>query len=149
MASLLIKDRIDAYDMDTGKPLKDTADLRIEDFVPTAAEKDYIFQSLVFYYSHRLVDRYPLAFKSIKSSIKPNKAHQYQAEMDSKSEEYTGDLYTKSESNTEDLISMMTDIQHKYVHTFEDHDGTAKCYERKIISGDNKTEKNQVYGILR
>ena len=44
MASLLIKDRIDANDMDTGKPLKDTADLRIEDFVPTAAEKDYIFQ---------------------------------------------------------------------------------------------------------
>ena len=57
--------RFDVNDMDTGKPLKDTADLKIEDFVPTAAEKDYIFQSLVFYHSHRLVERYPLAFKSI------------------------------------------------------------------------------------
>ena len=69
--------------------------------------------------------------------------------MDAKSEEYTGQLFTKSESNTEDLIAMMTEIQKKYVHTYEDHDGKVRCFERKIISGDNKTEKNSTYGILR
>ena len=149
MASILIKDRINVNHMDTGEPLKAVADLKIEDFVPTEVEKDYVFQSLVYYYSHRIVERYPLAFKSIKSSIKPNKSHQFQPEMDAKSEEFTGDLYTKSESNTEDLIGMMSEIQEKYVHKFEDQDGTGFTFERKILSGDNKTEKNQTYGILR
>ena len=110
MASILIKDRINVNHMDTGEPLKAVADLKIEDFVPTEVEKDYVFQSLVHYYSHRIVERYPLAFKSIKSSIKPNKSHQFQPEMDAKSEEFTGDLFTKSESNTEDLIGMMSEI---------------------------------------
>ena len=147
MASILIKDRINVNHMDGGAPLKAPHELLIEDFVPSDTEKDYAFQSLVYYYAHRLVERYPLAFKSIKSSIKPNKPHQFKTEMDEKSEEFTGNLYTKSESNTEDLIGMMADIQKQYVHTFEDDDGTIRCYERKILSGDNKTEKNQTNGI--
>ena len=93
--------------------------------------------------------RFPEAFKSLKSSIKPNKPHQFQAEMNAESEEFTGPLYTKSEGKTEDLIEMMTEIQKEYVHTFKNQDGTVKCYEKKILSGDNKTEKNQTYGILR
>ena len=149
MASMWIKDRIDVNHMDSGKPVKDAADLKIEDFVPTEMEKDYVFQSLVCYFSNRLVHRYPEVFKSLKSSMKPNKPHQFQSEMDSKSEEYTGELFTKSESKTEDLIEMMTVVQNKYVHTFKDQDGTVKCYEKKILSGDNKTEKNQTFGILR
>ena len=149
MASLFIKDRINPIHMDGGVPLKAADDLKIEDFVPTEVEKDYVFQSLVHYYSHRLVERHPMAFRAIKSSINPNKPHQFQAEMDAKSEEYTGQLFTKSESNTEDLIAMMTEIQKKYVHTYEDHKGKVRCFERKIISGDNKTEKNSTYGILR
>ena len=27
--------------------------------------------------------------------------------------------------------------------------GEVQCYEKKVISGDNKTEKNSYYGILR
>ena len=148
MASLFIKDRIDASHMDSTKPLKTADDLKIEDYVPTVAEKNYVFQSLVCYFSSRLVDRCPLAFKELNSSIRPNKDHQFQAEMDSKSEEFTGELFTKSEGNTEDLISMMKSIQSKYVHIFEGPGGSDRCFERKILSGDNKTEKNQVYGIL-
>ena len=139
MASILIKDRVNVNHMDSGKPLKDPVDLKIEDFVPTDLEKQYIFQSLIFYFSHRLVERLPTLFKSIKSSIKPYKPHQFQTEMESKSEEFTGDLYTKSEGNTQDLIEMMSEIQSKYVHTFEDKKGQKKCYEKKILSGDNKT----------
>ena len=138
MASLFIKDRINTNHMSASGPVKDAADITIEDFVPTDTEKNYILESLVYYFASRLTDRYPLAFKSINSSIKPNKPHQFQAEMNSKSEEFTGDLYTKSESKTEDLISMMAEIQDKYVHTFKDSDGNSKCYERKILSGDNK-----------
>ena len=69
--------------------------------------------------------------------------------MDSKSEEFTGELFTKSETNSVDLISMMSDIQEEYVHTFTDQEGNIKVYEKKILSGDNKTEKNQTYGIIR
>ena len=149
MASILIKDRIDTNHMNAKAPVKDVTDMEIEDFVPTDVEKDYVFQSLVYYFASRLVDRFPLIFKSIKSCVKPNKPHQFQDEMNSKSEEFTGELFTKSESKTEDLISMMSDIQEKYVHIFKDKDGNSKCYEKKILSGDNKTEKNQTYGILR
>ena len=101
--------------MDGGAPLKAPHELMIEDFVPSDTEKDYVFRSLVHYYAHRLVERYPLAFKSIKSSIKPNKPHQFETEMDEKSQEFTGNLYTKSESSTENLIGMMAYIQDKYV----------------------------------
>ena len=149
MASLWIKDRVDANHLDSGEPVKQATELKIEDFVPTEVEKDYVFQSLICYYSHHLVERYPDSFKSIKSCIKANKPHQFQAEMDGKSEEFTGELYTKSEAKTEDLIDMMMDIQTKYVHKFKTKDGTLRCYEKKILSGDNKTEKNQTYGIIR
>ena len=48
----------------------------------------------------------------------------------------------------EDLIQMMSEVQLN-VHTFDDNRGVQHCYERKICSGDNKTEKNMHYGILR
>ena len=82
------------------------------------------------------------------SSIEPNRPHQFQKEMDKKSKEFTGELFTKSESKTEDLISMMSKVQLD-VHKFKDELGVHHCYERKIVSGDNKTEKNMHYGILR
>lgn len=69
--------------------------------------------------------------------------------MSRKSTEFTGNLYTKSESNTEDLISMMEEIQEEYIPTYEDSLGNTKCFEKKILSGDNKTEKNSHHGILR
>ena len=120
MASLLIKDRIYVNHMDGGASLKAPHEFMIEDFVPSDTEKDY--------YAHRLVERYPLAFKSIKSSIKPNKPHQFETEMDEKSQEFTGNLYTKSESNTEDLIDIMADIQENMMTGLSG----------KILSGDNK-----------
>ena len=43
---------------------------------------------------------------------------------------------------------MMSDIQIN-VHTYTDGQGHEHCYEKKIVSGDNKTEKNMHYGILR
>ena len=69
--------------------------------------------------------------------------------MAAKSAEFTGDLFTKSESKTEDLIGMMSELQDKFVCKDSYFDGINKCYEKKIIGGDNKTEKNSVYGILR
>ena len=69
--------------------------------------------------------------------------------MSTKSKEFTGDLFTKSEGNTEDLLSMMTEIQMKYTHKFENNLGQIDCFEKKVLSGDNKTEKNSHYGILR
>ena len=68
--------------------------------------------------------------------------------MNKKSSEFTGSLFTKSESRTEDLINMMAEVQLN-VQTFEDTAGEKHCYEKKIVSGDNKTEKNMFYGILR
>ena len=103
----------------------------------------------MFYYASRVVDRFPEMFKSINSSIGVNKPHQFEREMAQKSEEFTGELFTKSESNTEDLVSMMQDLQLKYPHTYTGDDGTTCCYEKKVIGGDNKTEKNSHYGILR
>ena len=69
--------------------------------------------------------------------------------MSKMSQELTGDLYTKSESNTDDLIEMMAEFQQKYVQVYENEDGSFNCYEKKILSGDNKTEKNQTYGLMR
>ena len=69
--------------------------------------------------------------------------------MKEKSSEFTGDLFTKSESKTEDLIVMMTEVQDKYIQKFSDDLGKTGCFERKVLSGDNKTEKNSFYGILR
>ena len=149
MASLWIKDRIDANHMAHGGiALKDVESLCIKDMLPSDKEKDYIFIALVHYFSSRLVDRHPILFQSIVNSIKPNRPHQFQQAMDKKSQEYTGKLFTKSESRTEDLISMMSEVQLN-VNTFEDSEGVEHCYEKKIVSGDNKTEKNMHYGILR
>ena len=149
MASLWVKDRIDANHMaHNGIALKDVDSLSIKDMLPSNKEKDYIFIALVHYFSQRLVDRHPLLFKDIVQCVKPNKPHQFQQAMDTKSQEFTGKLFTKSESCTEDLISMMSEVQLN-VNTFEDDEGVTHCYEKKIVSGDNKTEKNMHYGILR
>ena len=69
--------------------------------------------------------------------------------MSGKSAEFTGELFTKSESRTEDVIAMMDEVQDKFTHKFRDMDGEVQCFEKKVISGDNKTEKNSYYGILR
>ena len=149
MASLWIKDRITANHMEhKGESLKRAENLNIRDFVPNEKEKDYVFLSLVRYYSHRLVQRHPLLFESIALCVKPNRPHQFQDAMDSKSEEFTGNLFTLSESRTEDLITMMSEVQLN-VHTYTDSSGAEHCHERKIVAGDNKTEKNMTYGILR
>ena len=150
MASLWIKDRIDANHMDhrEGIALKDVENLSIKDMVPSDEEKSYIFRSLISYYSHRLVQRHPQLFKSVNRSIRPNRPHQFQKAMDGKSEESTGNMFTQSESCTEELIQMMSEVQLN-VHTFEDKNGVKHCHEKKILSGDNKTEKNMHYGILR
>ena len=42
---------------------------------------------------------------------------------------------------------MMAEVQLN-VHTFVDNEGGDHCHEKKIVSGDNKTEKNMHYGIL-
>ena len=111
MASVFIKDRVNVNHMDGGAPVKKPEDLTVEDFVPSQLEKEYIFQSLVHYYSSRVVERYPLMFKAIKPHIKASKPHQFQEAMNKKSEEYTGDLYTKSEKNMDDLLEMMSFFQ--------------------------------------
>ena len=69
--------------------------------------------------------------------------------MRGKTQEFTADLFTKSESRTEDLIEMMDEVQMKYTHKFKDESGKVRCFERKVIGGDNKTEKNSHHGILR
>jgi hypothetical protein len=70
--------------------------------------------------------------------------------MSAKSSEFTGELFTKSESRTEDVIAMMTEVQEKFTHKFRNNDaGNTECFEKKVLSGDNKTEKNSFYGILR
>ena len=150
MASLWIKDRIDSNHMDhkEGIALKDVENLSIKDMVPSDEEKSYVFRSPISYYSHRLVQRHPRLFRSINGSISPNRPHQFQEAMDGKSEECTGNMFTQSESRTEELIQMMSEVQLN-VHTFEDNNGVKHCHEKKIISGDNKTEKNMHYGILR
>ena len=150
MASLWIEDRIDANHMEhrEGESLKNIDSLSIKDMVPTEKEKNYVFRALISYYSYRLVQRHPLLYQSIVRCIKPSKPHQFQQAMDSRSKEFTGNLFTLSESRTEDLITMMSEVQLN-VHTFTDDEGVEHCYEKKIVSGDNKTEKNMTYGILR
>ena len=69
--------------------------------------------------------------------------------MSQKSKEFSGDLYTKSESNTEDILSMISEVQQNYAHKYADEFGSYKCFERKVLSGDNKTEKNSHHGIIR
>ena len=45
MASLFIKHRINTNHMSASGPVKDAADITIEDFVPTDTEKNYILGS--------------------------------------------------------------------------------------------------------
>ena len=92
--------------------------------------------------------RHPNLFKSIAPFVSINVPHQFQDSMNQKTEEFSGDLYTKSESRTEDLIEMMSDVQEKLVHKFINDDKEVDCFERKIVSGDQKTEKNSHFGIL-
>ena len=150
MGSIWIKDRIDLSHMEyrEGCTIKSVDDLRIGDMIPSQAEKDYVFGSLVAYFTSRLVERHPKVFKSLNQYIKPYKPHQFQQEMSRKSDEYTGEIFTKSESKMEDLLYMMSEVQSN-VHTYKDENGFVKCHERKIVSGDNKTEKNMHHGILR
>ena len=149
MSSLWIQNRINSNHMDnSGAPLKGVENLSLKDMIPNSKEIDYVFMSLVHYFSHRLVTRHPLIFKAISRCIRPTRPHQFQKELDKKSMEFTGELFTKSESKTEDLITMMSQVQLD-VHKFKDDLGVQHCYERKIVSGDNKTEKNMHYGILR
>ena len=150
MASLWITNRVNANHMENteGVALKDIENLTILDFIPSEKEKTYVFQNLVCYFAYRLVQRHPILFKTIASCIRRSKPHQFQEEMNKKSSEFTGSLFTKSESRTEDLINMMAEVQLN-VQTFEDTAGEKHCYEKKIVSGDNKTEKNMFYGILR
>ena len=150
MASLFIQDRIDANHMENreGVAVKDADNLSIKDMVPSEKELDYVFRALVAYYSHRLVSRHPTLFKSLAGCIRPNVAHHFQEAMDSKSKEFTGQMFTKSECRIEDLIDMMAEVQEN-VNTFKDANNVEHCHEKKILSGDNKTEKNMHYGILR
>ena len=71
MASLWILERISANHMKhvPGQALKEHISLSIQDFIPSEDEKNYVFTSLVHYYTSRLVCRHPEVFKSINSSI--------------------------------------------------------------------------------
>ena len=111
-----IRDRIDASHMKSmkGVTIKKVEDLNISDMVASKAELDYVFGSLVAHYSSRLVQRHPEIFKSLNSSIRQSKPHQFSKEMELKSTEFTGTLFTKSESRMEDLIDMMFDVQKKH-----------------------------------
>ena len=151
MASLWIKERIVVNNMEHSQnsSIKKVSDLTIADFVPSQKELDYLFRGLIRYYSYRLVHRHPILFKSINSSVRVNQPHQFEAEMSKKSEEFTGDLFTKSESNTQDLLEMMVQVQDKYVHKYIDASNNINCFEKKVLSGDQKTEKNSYFGILR
>ena len=149
MASMWIKDRIDAnHMMHGGVALKRPENLSIKDFVTSDKEREYVFMALVSFFSSRLVERHPILFKSIANHIKESRPHQFQEAMNKKSEEFTGNLFTLSETSTEDLIKMMQEVQLN-VHTYKDDGGQECCHERKIVSGDNKTEKNMHYAILR
>ena len=97
MASLAVEERISTAHMDhqPGVSVKDPDDLAIQDFIPSAYEKSYLLDSLVSYYSYRLVERHPIVFKCIKPHVKQNKPHQFESEMSRKSNEYTAGLFTK------------------------------------------------------
>ena len=121
MTSLHITERIDATHMDnSGKAFKKPQDLSIEDFVPGDNELELIFNSLIAMYSHSLVNRHPVVFKSLRKAIKDYSPHQFHEEMQKKSEEFTGDIYEKSECKTEELISMILAYQEKMVHINND-----------------------------
>ena len=44
----------------------------------------------------------------------------------------------------------LAEVQEKYTHKYSDDSNSgSKCFEKKVLSGDNKTEKNSYYGIIR
>ena len=105
MASLWTKDRVIAAHMEhlSGKPLKNVTELSIDDHVASQTELEYLFMTLVDYFSHSLIERYPNLFKSISKLFKECRPHQFQKEMNAKSEEMIGKIFTKSEAYTEEI----------------------------------------------
>ena len=78
MASLWIQERINVNHMQhRGEPLKSVDNLKISDYTPSAKELDYVFISLVFYFSFCLVKRHPNIFKSIAKLMEKSRPHQF------------------------------------------------------------------------
>ena len=148
MTSIHMEERISANHMEhSGKAFKSPDELKLEDFIPGKDEMELLFCSLIPMYSHVLLERYPLLYKSLKGAIKDHVAHQFQSEMEKKSTEYTGQIYEKSENKSEDLISMIEEYQNSMVikSNHSDH----KIFYRRQLTGDQKTEKNTHFAILR
>ena len=147
MTSMHFNERIDANHLDHfGKGFKTPEQLTLEDFVPNKDELELVFCSLVAMYSHDLLERHPLLFKSLKSSIKDHLPHQFQSQMNTKTEEFTGKIFQKSENKTEDLVSMIEDYQDKMV--LKSEKVASKVFYRRQLTGDQKTEKNSHFAIL-
>ena len=146
MTSLHISERIKVPHLDSrSDSVKNPEDLCLADFCLSDDENEMLFSSLIPMYSHMLLDRYPVLFKSLKGVIVDYVPHQFQESMNQKSEEFTGDIYEKSESKTEELIQMISEYQHEMA-LVEDESGRA--YVRRQLSGDQKTEKNSTFAIL-
>ena len=150
VASMIMKDRINSNHMshNEGIAVKDVDELHVNDFIPSVKELDYVLVAMIHNFSSKLIRRHPKMFSSIASKIKEYNPHQFFDEMQTKSEEYTGKLYMLSESETEELLIILEDMQN-LVHTYEDSSGKVHGYEKKIVSGDQLTEKNSHYAILR
>ena len=150
VASILVKDRVNSNHMlhNEGQALKSAEELHINDFIPLSKEKDYIYRAMVHKFTHDLLKRHPKLFASISSGIKEYCEHQFFEQMTKKSEKFSGNLYMLSESKTEELLLILEDMQ-KFVHKYEDASGNVHCYSKKVFSGDQKTEKNSTYAILR
>ena len=82
-------------------------------------------------------------------SIKDHHPHQFQTEMSMKSEEFTGQIFDKSENKTEDLISMIEEYQRKMNLIAKADNNQSRIAYRRQLTGDQKTEKNTHYAILR
>ena len=143
-----MEERISANHMEhSGKAFKSPEELKLEDFIPGKDEMELLFCHLVPMYSAVLLNRHPLLYKSLKGAIKDHVPHQFQSEMDKKSTEYTGKIYEKSENKSEDLISMIEDYQNTMVVKSNDNDH--KTIYHRQLTGDQKTEKNTHFAILR
>ena len=95
MTSIHMEERISANHMEhSGKAFKSPDELKLEDFIPGKDEMELLFCSLIPMYSHVLLERYPLLYKSLKGAIKDHVAHQFQSEMD-KSRQSTLDKFMK------------------------------------------------------
>ena len=123
-------------------------DLSIEDFIPDENELNLLFSNLIPLFSHVLLERHPMVYKSLRSAIVDHCPHQFQEEMTQKSEEFTGVIYEKSECKTEDLISMISDYQKEMVHINKATGVSCQAFDRRQLTGDQKTEKNSHFAIL-